>query len=396
MKRIVLLALAFTVLAGGVVYFLRRDTPPSGFKTAPVERGSIVSAVSATGTLSAVVTVEVGTQVSGTIKTLLVDYNSPVKKGQTIALIDPALFQAQVEQSRGNFLNAQANLEKAKVTLADARRTLERHRRLLRERIISQSEFDTAEAACDSALASLRAAEGSVVQTRGAYSQARTNLRNATIRSPVDGTVISRSVDVGQTVAASFQTPTLFTIAQDLTRMQIETSVDEADIGRVAMDQPVTFTVDAYPETEFKGRVGQIRNAAVVNQNVVTYTVVVNVDNPDLKLKPGMTANVSILTSRKDGVLKIPNAALRFRPRNPDEEEKEKKPERRRGGKGGQQVYVLDAEGKPAPVPVKTGLQDDAATELVSGNLREGDLVIVDQVLPKKKAQAQRRPMGPF
>jgi HlyD family secretion protein len=396
MKKVVVLVLAVAALGGGVFYLLNRKSDPPKFRTAPVERGSIVSAVSATGTLSAVVTVQVGTQVSGTIQTLHVDYNSPVKKGEAIAEIDPSLFQAQVDQSRGNYLNAEANLAKARVALTDAKRTLERNRQLLRDGIVSQGDFDAAETAYASAQAGLRAAEGAVVQTRGAYNHAQTNLRNATIRSPVDGTVISRSVDVGQTVAASFQTPTLFTIAQDLTKMRIETSVDEADIGKVQLGHPVTFTVDAYPETEFKGEVSQIRNAAVVNQNVVTYTVVVSVDNADLKLKPGMTANVSILTSRKDNVLKVPNAALRFRPKNPDEEEKkDKKPERRRGGAGGQQVYVLDAEGNAKAVPVKTGMQDDSATELVSGNLKEGDEVIVDQVLPKKKAQGGRMPRGP-
>lgn len=396
MKKVIALVLVLAVVGAGIFYLLNRKPEPPNFRTAPVERGSIVSAVSATGTLSAVVTVQVGTQVSGTIQTLYVDYNSPVKKGEAIAQIDPSLLQAQVDQSRGNYLNAEANLAKAKVALVDARRTLERNRELLRDGVVSQGDFDAAETAYESARTAVRGAEAAILQTRGSYNQAQTNLRNATIRSPVDGTIISRSVDVGQTVAASFQTPTLFTIAQDLTKMQIETSVDEADIGKVQVGQPATFTVDAYPEAEFKGEVSQIRNAAVVNQNVVTYIAVVSVENPELTLKPGMTANVSILTNRKDDVLKIPNAALRFRPRNPDEEEDGKKPERRRGGKKGQQVYVVDAEGKANPVAVKTGLQDDSAAELVSGDLKEGDAVIVDQVMPKKKAQGNgRAPRGP-
>ena len=285
------------------------------YKTAKVERGDIVSTVSATGNLAAVVTVQVGTQVSGTIQKLFVDFNSPVKKGQTIAQIDPALFSAQVQQTRGNYLNAQANLQKAKADLADAKRTLERNRQLVKDGIIAQSDFDTAETKYEQAAATVKATEGSIIQTRGAYSQAQTNLNYATIKSPVDGIVVSRNVDVGQTVAASFQTPTLFTIAQDLTKMEIDTSVDEADISRISVGQPVSFTVDSYPETRFTGKVVQIRNAPIITQNVVTYIVVIGVDNKELKLKPGMTANVSIETARKENVLKIPSAALSFKPK---------------------------------------------------------------------------------
>ena len=234
-----------------------------------------MSAVASTGNVAAVVTVQVGTQVSGTIQKLFVDFNSPVKKGQPIAQIDPSLFNAQVEQSHGNYLNSQANVQKAKADLIDTKRTLERNRQLVKEGIISQSDFDTAETKYHEAQATIKAVQGSVVQTRGAYSQAQTNLKYATIRSPVDGTVVSRNVDVGQTVAASFQTPTLFTIAQDLTKMEIDTSVDEADISRIRVGQPASFTVDAYPENRFTGKVTQVRNAPVVAQNVVTYVVVV-------------------------------------------------------------------------------------------------------------------------
>jgi len=363
----------------------------------------MVATVSATGNVAAVVTVQVGTQVSGTIQKLFVDFNSPVRKGQTIAQIDPSLFNAQVQQSRGNYLNAQANQQKAKADVADAQRTLERNRQLVKEGIIAQSEFDTAETKYEQALASVKGTEGSIIQTRGAYSQAQTNLRYATIKSPVDGTVVSRNVDVGQTVAASFQTPTLFTIAQDLTKMEIDTSVDEADISKVQMGQPVSFTVDSYPETRFTGEVIQIRNAPVVTQNVVTYVVVVGVDNEDLKLKPGMTANVSIETSRKENILKLPTAALRFKPKEakgmkaakgkPATGAESRKTKREAGQ---QQVFMLSPENKPVAVQISTGISSDGHVELLGGNLKENDEVIVEQISPQKKPEGMgRSPMGP-
>lgn len=399
MKKFLILAAVILVVAAGIAFFTLKKKPEVTYKTATVERGDIVAAVSATGNLAAVVTVQVGTQVSGTIQKLFVDFNSPVKKGQIIAQIDPSLFAAQVEQTRGNFLAAQANLLKAKADLNDARRSLERNRQLLKDGIIAQSDFDTAETRYDQSAATVKAAEGTVAQTRGAFGQAETNLRYATIRSPVDGTVVSRNVDVGQTVAASFQTPTLFTIAQDLTRMEIDTSVDEADISRIKVGQTVTFTVDAYPENQFKGTVRQVRNAPVVTQNVVTYVVVIDVDNKELKLKPGMTANVSIETARKENVLKLPAAALRFRPKAG--KEAKGKPDtaatpRKMKKEAGQQVYILSQENKPVPVPVKTGISNDGQVELLEGNLKENDGVIVEQVASQKKADGMgSRPMGP-
>jgi HlyD family secretion protein len=375
--------------------FLAKKTAPV-YKTSRVERGALVSTVSSTGTLNAVTTVQVGTQVSGMIQKLYVDYNSPVKLGQAIAQIDPALFNAQVEQTRGNYLNSKASAEKARVTLRDAVRTQDRNRRLLQEGIVSQSDFDTAETAMASAKAALQAASASVGQALGAYRQAQTNLNYSTIRSPVDGIVISRNVDVGQTVAASFQTPTLFTIAQDLTKMQIETNVDEADISRIKLGQTARFTVDAYPEITFPGTVKQIRYAPVVTQNVVTYIVVISVDNREMKLRPGMTANVNIEVARKENVIKVANAALRFVPRGPDGA-----PEKRAGGEskktvrgGGQRVYVL-SDGKPRPVAITTGIANTGHVEVVSGRLKENDEVIVEQVQPKKDSGTTRAPMGP-
>ncbi len=396
MKKIIVIAAVLLVASAVGVYFYTRKPAEASYKTAKVEKGPIASTVSATGTLAAVVTVQVGTQVSGTVAKLYVDFNSPVKKGQVIAQIDPALFMAQVEQSRGNFLNAEANLSKAKVIVADAKRTLGRNKQLIEQGIIAQSDMDAVQTAYDQAVAGVKSAEAAVVQTSGALRQAETNLRYATIRSPVDGIIVSRNVDVGQTVAASFQTPTLFTIAQDLTKMEIDTSVDESDISRIKVGQPANFTVDAYPDRQFSGTVTQIRNAPVVTQNVVTYVVVIAVNNKGLLLKPGMTANVAVQTMKKDDVIKIPNAALRFRPK----EGKVKGDETGAGVKtrkgGGQRVYILSQENKPVPVPVKTGIADDRFVEMVSGNLKENDEVIVDQVVAGKKSGGMSGgPMGP-
>ncbi len=397
MKKIIIPLILLLVVVGVGSYFLLNKKPEAVYKTAKIERGTIISTVSATGNLSAVITVQVGTQVSGTIQKLYVDYNSRVKKGQPIAEIDPSLFNAAVEQAQGNAMNAEANQQKAKVALVDAERTLTRNKKLLVDGIISRGDYDVAETAMQATKAGLRGAEGSVAQTRGSLMQARTNRSYSVIRSPVDGVVISRAIDVGQTVAASFQTPTLFTIAQDLTKMQIEVSVDEADISRIRLHQNASFTVDAYPEQQFKGEVVQIRSAPIITQNVVTYIVVVNVDNSDLKLKPGMTANVSVEVARKEDVLTLPPVALRFKPKMKVAEGKEKRagsPGKREGG--GQQVYLLK-ENKPVAVPVKTGIGNNVSIELVEGALREGDEVVVEQVggENKKKASGMGGAMGP-
>ena len=407
------------VIAAIVGYFLYKRTPEVSYKTARIERGAIVSTVAATGNLSAVTTVQVGTQVSGTIQKLYVDFNSRVKKGQPIAEIDPSLFNASVEQAQGNSLSAEGNLLKAKVALVDAERTFKRNKQLLSDGIISQGDYDVAETALQSAKAGVKAAEGSVAQARGSLMQSKSNLRYSVIRSPVDGIVISRAIDVGQTVAASFSTPTLFTIAQDLTKMQIEVSVDEADISRILLQQKAGFNVDSYPEQTFLGKVIQIRSAPIITQNVVTYIVVVNVDNSDMKLKPGMTANVSIEVAKKDDVLILPPAALRFKPKAKEEETKVKAGGDRTGvaalrpagvngsnggGKGGpakgkersQKVYLLK-DGKPVTAAVKTGIANNSGIELTEGDLKEGDEVIIGQIGgdTKKKAGSGGSPMGP-
>src|SRR6059058_1754491 len=292
-------------LIGGLLFiaFVVRECRNSGaatYQTATVTRGPITQAVTATGTLNPVINVQVGSQVSGNIAKLFADFNSKVKAGDVVAQIDPALFQATVTQAEGDLANAQAALELAKV---NATRTQE----LFTRKTSSQADLDQA-------MASLHQAEANVKIKQGALDKAKADLEHCTITSPIDGVVISRNVDVGQTVAASLQAPVIFQIANDLTKMQIDSNVAEADIGVVEVDQNVDFTVDAFPMRTFHGKVVQVRNAPITVQNVVTYDTVIGVDNKDLKLKPGMTANVSIIVAHKDDVLQIKNAALRFRP----------------------------------------------------------------------------------
>jgi len=381
MKKIAIISAIIIGVAVAGFFLLRGRGNELQFGTDKVVRGDIEMAVTATGTVNPVTTVLVGTQVSGTIKNIYVDFNSPVKKGQLIARIDPALFEAQVNQARANLFAAKANLEKAEATLVDTKRTMERNKELLAKNLIAQSDLDTAETNYETAKASVSAAKSQVAQNEAALSSAETNLFYTKIESPVDGIVVSRNVDVGQTVAASFQTPTLFSIAQDLTKMQIDTNVAEADIGNVRVGQDVEFTVDAYSDITFKGRVWQVRNAPITVQNVVTYDVVIQVANPELKLKPGMTANVSIIISLKKDVLKIPNAALRFKPVERNKTSIQQK---------GAGVWILEQE-KPKRVPVSIGISDGSYTELVSGKISEGQEVIVES-LTKAKAPT---PTGP-
>lgn len=376
-RRLAFIILAILLIGAGILYQVsgQRKTV-LGYRTVKVERGEIRSVVTATGTLNPVITVLVGSQVTGTIKALYADFNSRVKEGQVIAQIDPALFEAQVAQAkanvshaqasvataRANLKNAQANLDKAEVAVADAHRTLERNRELMERKVIAQATLDASQANYDSAVAQreiaraqlesaqsqLASSEAQLEQAKASLRLAETNLRYTTIRSPVNGIVISRNVDVGQTVAASLQAPTLFTIAKDLTQMQVNTNVSEADIGRIEVGQEATFTVDAYPERTFHGKVQEIRNAPQTIQNVVTYDVIIQVDNKDLKLKPGMTANVSIQIEHRENVLKVPNSALRFKPAFAKKEELNKSDEQKKEvsfqGKGSALIEQLTRE----------------------------------------------------
>jgi len=369
-----------------------RQGGAANYQTATITRGPVTQAVTATGTLNPVVNVQVGSQVSGNIAKLFVDYNSQVKAGQVVAQIDPVLFQATVTQAEGDLANAQAALELAKV---NATRTQD----LFTRKTSAQADLDQA-------MATLHQAEANVKIKQGALGKARADLDHCTITSPIDGVVISRSVDVGQTVAASLQAPVIFAIANDLTKMQIDANVAEADVGVVKIDQNVDFTVDAFPMETFHGKVVQVRNAPITVQNVVTYDTVIGVSNPELKLKPGMTANVSIIVADKDDVLQIKNAALRYRPPDATPVEIRKpvtsrggRPATGRGGGGVQQsaqrtVYVLPSgANRPEARQIKTGISDGIVTEVVEG-LKEGDRVVTAELA--STAAGPSPPANPF
>jgi HlyD family secretion protein len=369
-----------------------RNGGAANYQTATITRGPITRAVTATGTLNPVVNVQVGSQVSGNIAKLFVDFNSQVKSGQVVAQIDPALFQATVTQAEGDLANAQAVLELAKV---NAKRTED----LFAKKTSSQADVDQA-------MATLHQAEANVKIKQGALDKAKADLDHCTITSPIDGVVISRNVDVGQTVAASLQAPVIFAIANDLTKMQIDANVAEADVGVVKVDQNVDFTVDAFPMQTFQGKVVQVRNAPITVQNVVTYDTVIGVSNPDLKLKPGMTANVAIIIAHKDDVLQIKNAALRYHPPAATPVETKRTSTSRPGRPGGggsgvgqegraeRTVYVLPSgAGRPKPVQIKTGISDGTTTEVIEG-LKEGDRVVTAELTFTTSAPSP--PANPF
>jgi len=376
LKRPISLIIGIVALVlAGLLLSKCRSGSDQNFQTVAVTRGPITQAVTATGTLNPVQNVQVGSQVSGNIQKLFADFNSIVKAGQVIAQIDPVVFQASVNQAKGDLDNAQAALELARLNAA-------RTQALVAKQNSAQSDLDQA-------MANLHQAEANVKIKEGALEKAQADLDHCTITSPIDGMVISRNVDVGQTVAASLQAPVIFQIANDLTKMQIDANVAEADVGGVAVDQDVDFTVDAFPTQTFHGKVVQVRNAPITVQNVVTYDTVIGVTNPDLKLKPGMTANVSIISAHKDDVLKIPNGALRFRMPDESPTPAAKRDPSASGGRqpGGKppvrgerrverSVYVLPpGESKPTKTTIKTGISDGVTTEITEG-LKEGDRVV--------------------
>ena len=379
--------------AGGWWYFKSSHTDEPQYLTAPVARGEMTQVVTATGTLNPVLNVTVGSQISGNILKLSADFNSPVKANQIVAQIDPAIYLANVHQAEGDLANARAALELAQLTA-------KRKQELVAEHAAPQADLDAA-------LATLHQAEATVTMKQANLELAQVNLEHCTIYSPVDGIVISRSVDVGQTVAAAMNAPVLFLIANDLTKMQIDTNVAEADVGNVELGQDVDFTVDAFPYRTFHGKVVQNRNAAITVQAVVTYDVVISVNNDDLKLKPGMTATVSIIIAHRDDALKIPNAVLRFRmaesQATPSPIAAGTPPPSKHPGSGGggralrreRSIYVMPpGGGKPAPVPVKLGINDGVATEVTEG-LKEGDLVVTGTATPQAgPASAAPNPFG--
>lgn len=357
-----LLVLSASALIAAVLGYRHFDRPAGGeqYRTARIGPGDVVKAVSANGTLNPVVLVNVGTQVSGTIARINADFNDRVRQGQVLAELDPSLIDAQLAQSEANVANARASL---KLAQANERRSRELHR----QDYIPRVELDQALQAVESARAQLALAQAQVRRDR-------TNLRYSVITSPVAGVVVSRNVDVGQTVAASFQTPTLFIIAQDLKRMQIDTTVAEADVGAVRVGQIARFNVDAFPERSFQGSVRQIRLNSQVLQNVVTYNVVIDVDNPDETLLPGMTALVSIAVAERRGVPRLPLPALRFRPRDAGQPDPD----------AGRRVYLL-RDGEPVAVPVRLGLSDGRHAEILDGVPREGDEVILEDLQAGKE-----------
>lgn len=381
-------AIVALILGAIALAYYRRthSAPVMHYETSGVDRGTIAAKVTATGNLSALLTVQVGSQVSGRVQQLFVDYNSTVKKGETIAKLDPVLFQAALQQARANLLSTEGVLKKDQAQEINMRAIYSRAKLLQAAQVMAQSDLDTAEANYEAAKAQIEADQSNLESARALLNQAQVNLDYTTIISPIDGTVISRNVDVGQTVAASFQAPTLFVIAQDLRRMQVDTNVGEADVGRLFAGMTATFTVDAFPNQQFNGRLRQIRNAAQTTQNVVTYDAVIDVENPKLLLRPGMTANTSFVAAQKDNVVRLRNAALRFEPdtqlltrigvKDPWQTVSSQDPNRKK-------VWVL-RDGKPVPVAVSTGVSDGTWSELVEGDVRPGDVLITDMTLNRR------------
>ncbi len=420
-----LFSLTLLVIAGALLVlwqpWKKSDATPQ-YRFAKVERGALSAAVSASGTLSALVTVQVGSQVSGLIQEIKADFNSPVKQNQVIARLDPETFESRVTQAeadltaaesatevaRGNQVVRQAEVSKAQIALDEALRNLERKRSLIAQGFLSAAELDTAQSAAETAREQLRlakadagvasaqvtSAQAQAGQRRAALNQARIELERTVIRSPVDGVVISRNVDVGQTVAASFQAPVLFTIARDLRQMEVNVAVDEADVGRVQTGQKMRFTVDAFPGERFMAQVTQIRKAPQTSNNVVTYSVMATLDNPDLKLLPGMTASARILTEERKDVLILPNEALRFRPQQADGTPIKLEVRGREEGPGiPGRVWKLK-DGQPTAVSVRLGVSDGKNTEMLKGELADGAEIILGMIEGNGGGAKPSRPFG--
>jgi HlyD family secretion protein len=365
-------AMLVVLAAAGAAYWGVTGRASVRYTTVPVDKGGVARAVTATGTVNPVLTIIVGTYVSGVIQELYCDYNTQVKQGQICAKIDPRPYQTIVDQDRANLAVAQAQLDKDTANLAYAKLTYERNLKLSATNAVSKDAVDNAKNIYDQAQAQIEFDKATIAQRQAQFDAAMVNLDYTDIISPVEGTVVSRNVTMGQTVAASFQTPTLFLIATDLTTMQVDTNVSESDIGGIEEGDTTTFTVDAFPKRTFEGRVAQVRQSPQTVQNVVTYDVVVSANNADLALKPGMTAATKIVTDSREGVLRVPNQALRYRP-------SDQGAKRLPAVAGGQaRVWVL-REGQPVAVTVVTGLDDDNFTEIVGGDLKASDEVITGE-----------------
>jgi HlyD family secretion protein len=366
MKNAIIAIIILLMLVVSGFYIFKGDNDVIYYQTEPVIRGEIAEYITASGTIIPLKTTIIGSQVSGPIKEVYVDYNTKVINGQLLAIIDPALFEAKVAEAKASVLAAQAGYDKLIAILKNNERIMNRNKELYETDLIARIEFENAETEYLSTKAELESAKAKIEQAKAVLNNALTNLKYTRIISPTSGIVISKDIEVGQTVAASFQTPTLFTIAEDLTKMQIETNVSEADISKVKVGQVVEFTVDSYPGDMFSGKVVQIRNSPETIQNVVTYFVIIDVNNDDLKLMPGMTADVTIVTTKKENILLVPGASLKFIPESNDKTVRYNR----------QGVWILKDD-KPVRIEIETGLSDDNYTEIISDNLKEGQKVII-------------------
>lgn len=384
-KGLLIAVVIVVLLLYGVVLAVTQYNKAPKYSLRKVKRMTITETVEASGTINPVKTVNIGSQVSGMISAIYVDFNSQVKKGQLLAQIDPSLFQAQVDKAQGDLSSARANYEKIKAMLIYDKKNYERYKKLYTKRYVAKSDLELAEATYRSDVAQLNAMSAQIAQANATLQNNLTNLKYTKIISPVDGVVVSRDVDVGQTVAASFQTPTLFMVAQDLTKMQIEVNVSEADIGRVQVGQDVDYTLDGYSDQTFHGKVSQVRISPTTVNNVVTYNVIVVVDNEDEKLKPGMTANVSIITNQKENALCVVNDALRFTPSEITGGKKYKE----------QGIWVM-RDRKPVRITIETGAKNNDITEIISKDIKENEKVIIGYKNKDKNTNTQRRPMRMF
>ena len=394
MKRLSWIVLICLVAASAIAYYIRVDVSaaPTQLTFDSVSRGDVIATVEATGTLQPVDTVEVGTQVSGTIATMGTDFNELVKRGQVLATLDPALFQTQIDQAKATVIRLQAELDKTQVQLEDAQLKLKRAEQLAADQLLAQQDVDTARSTTRVAETSLTSARAQLTQANAALTQAQVNLSHTVITSPTDGIVLSRNVEVGQTVSAGLQAPTLFVIARDLTRLELQARVDEGDVGGVKTGATVTFTVDAYPRREFHGTVRLVRLQPTTVQNVVTYTTIIDVPNDDSQLKPGMTSTVSIVTARADAVLRVPSAALRFVPTDALLKEfgatnVEAPQEQVQGRRRAQFIWEL-ANGRLEKVPVRAGVSDGTQVEITADGLKEGASIITGVARSEKTEAA--------
>jgi HlyD family secretion protein len=391
-KKVAALIIIAVLAAGLIAWMVRapKNEPETKYLTVPLEKGTLRAEINSSGTLKPMVEVLVGSQVSGTIKALYADFESQVTKGQLIALIDPDMFQAKAEQANADLEAAKAALVKAEVTAADELISHTRNEGLIKQQSISQSEYDKSKARLDAAQAQVLVEKAKVVQMKAKRDEMELQLRYCRIEAPVSGAVVARNMDVGQTVTASFQTPVLFKIAEDLSRMQVHTNVDEADIGRVRVEQSATFTVPAFPDEQFTASVTQIRNDPKIEQNVVTYNVILDVDNRDQKLRPGMTASVTILLSEVKDALIAPEQAFRFTPpvRTTNKDAAQPKlPELKAGER---RLWKLEGEDEIRPVTVRTGVSGIEKVQVFSDELKPGDRLVVDVIQNSQSAPKSR------